>query len=81
MEPRYRPVARDELVFDVKMGLMKARQLLPRGRQRGTLDPFELAADAIVEHLELAGVQCYRKRPIKAHSIPGDLRGPSPDAG
>lgn len=81
MESEYRPVAEDELVFDVKMGLRKARKLLPRTSRAVDPDPFHLAAKVIVEHLELAGVRCYRKPPIKAHGMPADLRGPSPDAG
>ena len=80
MKPEYRPVAGDELVFDVKMGLRKARKFLPRTSRRVDPDPFHLAAQVIVEHLELAGVRCYRKPPVRAHGMPGDLRGPSLDA-
>ena len=81
MKPEYQPVAEDELVFDVKMGLRKARKLLPRTSRPVDPDPFRLAAQVIVEHLELAGVRCYRKPPIKAHGMPGDLRGPSAEEG
>ena len=78
MKPKYRPVDRDELVFDVKMGLMKAREFLPRRARSVDQDPFRLAARVIVEHLELAGVRCYRKPPRKAHSIPDDIAGSNP---
>ena len=81
MKTEYRPVAEDELVFDVKMGLRKARKFLPRTSRPVDPDPFHLAAKVIVEHLELAGVRCYRKPPIEAHGMPGDLRGPSRNSG
>ena len=68
-------VGTDELVFDVKMALMKARKLLPRRAGPPGPDPYSLAARAIVEHLELAGVRCYRKPPRKGHSTPADMGG------
>ena len=79
MKPEYRPVAEDELVFDVKMGLRKARKFLPRTSRPVDPDPFHLAAKVIVEHLELTGVRCYRKPPVRAHSTSDFMREPGPD--
>ena len=80
MDENYRPVAKDELVFDIKMGLTKARKLLPRGARSAGNDPFALAAKVIVEHLELAGVRCFRGPPLKLHSTPADMAGSGADA-
>ena len=68
MKPEYRPIPRNELVFDVKMGLRRARKFLPRRGDQGSDDSLGLAAQQIVEHLELAGVRCFRRPPLKAHS-------------
>ena len=81
MKPEYRPVAEDELVFDVKVGLTKARKFLPRTSRPVDPDPFGLAAKVIVGHLELAGVRCYRKPPVRPHSTSDFMGEPSPDGG
>ena len=74
MEDRSRPVPRDELEWDVEQALRKARKLLPRKREPGVFNPYRAAARAVVEHLELCRIVCWRKPPLRPHGIPG---GPS----
>ena len=81
MAPDYRPVTTDELVFDIKMGLRKARSFLPRRTDRGDDDSLGLAARVIVEHLELAGHVFFRKPPVRAHSTGPHLACPSSELG
>ena len=74
MEDGSRPVPRDELEWDVEQALRKASKLLPRKREPGVFNPYRAAARAVVEHLELCRVTCWRKPPLPPHGIPG---GPS----
>ena len=71
MEDGSRPVPRDELEWDVEQALSKARKLLPRKREPGVFDPYRAAARAVVEHLELCRITCWRKPPLAPHGIPG----------
>ena len=77
MQQAHRLVPSDELVFDVEQALRKVRRVLPRKVEPGSFDPFRPAARAIVEHLELCGIRCWRKPPLAPH---GTGLGP-PDAG
>ena len=82
MKPaEYRPVTKEELVFDVNMGLRKARKLLPRRAEPLGVDPFRLAAQEVVEHLALAGVRCYRGPPGRLHSTGAHPAEPSSESG
>ena len=58
-------VAREDLEFDVKMALLKARCFWPKRRGPGDQDDarIKLIATAVVEHLELCGIRCIRKGP------------------
>ena len=69
MASDYRPITTDELVFDIKTGLRRARKFLPRRTDRGSEESLDLAAREIVEHLELAGVRCYRQPLLRLHSV------------
>ena len=81
MKPEHRPLAIDEFVFDVKIGFVRARKLLPRRALPTGADPYRSAARVIVDHLELAGFRCCGEAPLKAHSVPADMDQSSPDAG
>ena len=81
MVPDRRPVTTDELVFDIKMGLRKARSFLPRRTDRGKDDSLGLAARAIVEHLELAGHVFFRKPSVRPHSTGSHWACPSSEPG
>ena len=58
-------VAREDLEFDVKMALHKARKLWPKRRGPADHDDarIDLVATAVVEHLELSGIRCIKKGP------------------
>ncbi len=71
MEDGSRPVPRDELEWDVEQALRKAEKLLPRKREPGVFNPYRAAARAVVEHLELCRITCWRKPPLAPHGIPG----------
>ena len=71
MDDDHRPVPRHELVFDVEQALRKARKLWPRKLVPGDYNPLKPVADAVVEHLELCGIACFRRPPREPHSIPG----------
>lgn len=62
------PVSRDELLFDVEMALCKAEKLWPKGRRAGRHDQFKPISAAVVDHLALCGVRCFRGPPIGAAS-------------
>ena len=62
------PVSRDELLFDVEMALRKAEKLWPRGSRAGRHDRFKPMASAVVNHLALCGVRCFRRPAIGAPS-------------
>ena len=62
-------VAREDLVFSVKMAILKARRLWPKRRGTGDHDEarIKIIASAVVEHLELCGIRCIRKGPAPRH--------------
>ena len=62
------PVSRDELLFDVEMALSKAERLWPKGPRAGRHDRFKPIASAVVDHLALCGVRCFRRQAIGAAS-------------
>ena len=72
MDDKDRCIPREDLVFDVEQGLRKARKLWPRERVPGEVDRFRPLAAAIVEHLELCGVRCFREKPRALHRSPLD---------
>ena len=61
VEERLDPVPRDEIEWNVEYGLRKAQKLLPRTVAPGVFDAYKPAARVVVEHLELCGIQCFRK--------------------
>ena len=62
------PVSRDELLFDVEMALSKAERLWPKGPRAGRHDRLKPIAAAVVDHLALCGVRCFRRPAIGAPS-------------
>ena len=68
------PVARGDLLFTIEMALRKAERFWPKKRVPGDHDRLKPAARKVVEHLELCGVRCYRRRPVPGHGTP-DFRG------
>lgn len=62
------PVSRDELLFDVEMALSKAEKLWPKGPRAGRHDRLKPMAVAVVDHLALCGVRCFRSPTIGAAS-------------
>ena len=75
------PVPRDDLKFTVEMALKKARRIWPRKHGPGDHDRFRPVADAIVAHLELCGIRCYRQPPAPGHSTPDPWAGSRRDDG
>ena len=69
-EPQdHRTVAREDLLFSVKMALLKARRLWPKRRGPGDHDDarIEIIATGVVDHLELCGIRCIRKGPASPY--------------
>ena len=62
-------VAREDLEFDVKMVLRKARCFWPKRRGTGDQDDarIKLIATAVVDHLEFCGMRCVAKGPAPLH--------------
>ena len=79
MDDDLRPLPRHELLFDVERALTKARALWPSKRVHGDHNALKPVANAIVEHLELCRIGCFRKPPSPRHSTPGDPSPPVPD--
>ena len=69
------PVPRDDLKFTVEMALKKARRFWPQRQRPGDYDRFKPLADAIVAHLELCGIRCFRRPPAPRHSTPDPRAG------
>ena len=63
-----RPVSRDDLLFTVEMALRKASRFWPKKRVPGDHDRLRPVAAAVVAHLELCGMRCFRgsRRPAIA---------------
>ena len=64
------PVSRQDLGFDIKIVLFKARSLWPSRRDRSRDNPYGAMADAVVEHLARCGIRCFRIPPREAHGTP-----------
>lgn len=60
-------VAREDLLFAVKMALFKAEHLWPKRSRPGDHDRLKPIAQRIVDHLELCGIRCIRKCPVPRH--------------
>ena len=67
-----RPLARDELVFDVEQALRKGKKLWPRKLPSGHSGSFRPLAEKIVEHLELCGMRWSRRPSSKSHGTPAE---------
>ena len=67
------PVSRDDLLFTVEMALRKAEQLWPKRRRPGDRNRLKLAADAVVDHIELCGMSCVRRVPDRRPHHAGPL--------
>ena len=65
-----RPVPRDDLLFDVEMALRKAERFWPKRRRPGDHDRLRPVAEAVVDHLELCGIACFRGPPGRYQGIP-----------
>ena len=74
------PVSRDDLLFTVHMALRKAERLWPRRRLPGDHDRLKPVAEAVVAHIELCGMRCFRRGPEQGRSTP-DPWGLKPELG
>ena len=71
MDDEYdRPVERGDLLFTVEMALRKAERFWPKKRVPGDHDRLKPAARAVVKHLELSGMRCFRRAPVRVHGTP-----------
>ena len=64
------PISRDDLTFTVHMALRKAEHLRPKRRRPGDHDRLTLVADAVVDHIELCGIRCFRRAPERGRTTP-----------
>jgi len=64
------PVPRDRLTFTVHMALRKAERLWPKRRRPGDHDRLKLVADAVVDHIRLCGIRCFRRAPERGRTTP-----------
>ena len=60
MDDDLRPVPKHELRFDIEHALRKARSLWPRKHVHGDHNALRPVADAVVQHLALCGIRCFR---------------------
>ena len=74
------PISLDDLLFTVHMALRKAERLWPKRRRPGDHDRLKLAADAMVDHIELCGIRCFRRAPERGRTTP-DPWGLMPELG
>ncbi len=70
MDDHLHPVPQHELLFNVEQALRKARKLWPRRHVHGQDNPLRPVANAVVQHLALCGIRCFRKPPTMGHSTP-----------
>ena len=75
MDDDLRPVPKHELRFDIEPALRKDRSLWPHRHVHGQDNPLGPVAGAVVEHLALYGIRCFRKSPTMRHSTPAQLYG------
>ena len=78
MDDDLRPIPQHELAFDIEHALSKARALWPRKRGHGDRTALGLVANAVVQHLELCRVSCFRKPPPPGHGTPARPYGDGP---
>jgi len=72
------PVSRGDLLFTVHTALRKAGHLWPKRRKPGDHDRLKIVADAVVAHIELCGIRCFRRAPECGRTTP-DPWGLSPE--
>ena len=71
MDDEYdRPVERGDLLFTVEMALREAERFWPKKRVPGDHDRLKPAARAVVRHLEVSGMRCFRRAPVRPHGTP-----------
>lgn len=70
MKDDLHPVSKQALGFDIEMALFKARSLWPSTRDRSLDNPYGAMAKAVVEHLALCGIRCFRISPREGHGTP-----------
>ncbi|MCY3703773.1 MAG: hypothetical protein OXG16_13970 [Rhodospirillales bacterium] len=73
------PISRDDLTFTVHVALRKAEQLWPKRRRPGDHDRLKIVADAVVVHIGLCGIRCFRRAPERDRTTPdpwGLMPGP-----
>ena len=70
MDDDLRPVPKHELRFDMEHTLRKARSLWPHMHVHGDHNALRPVADAVVQHLALCGIRCFRKPPLPGHDTP-----------
>ena len=75
------PVERDDLLFTVEFALLKAERSWPKKRVPGDHDRLKPMARAVVEHLELCAMRCFRRPPAPHHSIPDPFFTPGRSGG
>ena len=64
------PVSRDDLTFTAHMALCKAERLWPKRRRPCDHDRWKIVADAVVDHIELCGIRCFRRAPELNRTTP-----------
>ena len=74
-------VAREDLLFAVKMALLKAEHLWPKRSRPGDHDRLKPIAQRIVDHLELCGMRCIAKGPAPLHGTLAPRPSPRQGAG
>ena len=75
------PLTRHELVFNLTMGLDKARYMWPRRRADQTGTRMQAIVKHIADHLERCNVRCYRRPPPPDRPWPrvAPYRDPRPE--
>ena len=82
MDEKYNiPVERDDLLFTVEMALFKAQRLWPKKYVPGDHDRLKPIAKAVVDHLELCAMRCFRRPPAPHHSSPDPFLTPRRSGG
>ena len=82
MDDEYdQPVPRGDLLFTVEMALRKASRFWPKKHVPGDHDRLKPVARAVVAHLELCGMRCYRRPAAPGHSTPDPFGAPRRSGG
>ena len=66
-------------MFAIEQGLRKARTLWPSKRVPGDTGACRRVAEAVVSHLELGRVRCFRAMPRTLHRTPPERIAGSAD--